>query len=382
MAFYFSSANKAFYDTDVFPEASLPANKVEITEAVYNELLTKQNNGYVILADNSGNPYAVTQGESSATDMKHSGSIATAVALGHVKIGNTMKTDSNGVLDVKDNAIAAAQIADGSITTPKLADGAVTTAKIENGAVTEEKLDAVKDLLADETSLTMEETANEFTLSVKDGGISRNKIADAAISESKIDEYAVNSTKIHPGAVISSKIAEGAVGTNAIADGAVTKAKIANESISLIKLDPNIRGIILTFLDGNGNDLNGQDVGHTFQYANEQFLIGYIPFTRNNSLVDFTLEFKYTIPQQTISTDIEFSLIVYEKADAGIGEGITHDSRTVQVTPDSPFVRERFSFKSSAPRAFDDKIKVGFKISGTSSAVLLKNIQLRGFGIL
>lgn len=382
MAFYFSSANKAFYDTDVFPEASLPANKVEITEAVYNELLTKQNQGYVIKADNSGNPYAVAQGESSATDMKHSGSIATAVALGHVKIGNTMKADSNGVLDVKENAIAAAQIADGSITTPKLADGAVTTPKIENGAVTEEKLDAVKDLLADETSLTMAEDSNAFTLSIKDAGVTRAKIADAAIGESKIDEYAVTSTKINPGAVISSKIAQGAVGTNAIADNAVTTPKIANEAITLLKIDPNRRPRILSFLDSNENDLNGQNVGHTFLYADERFMIGHIPYSRDSSLVDLYLEFEYVIPQQTISNDVEFLLIVYSKADSGASQGITHDSRTVKVTEGCPFVRERFTFSTSGQVLFDNKIKIDFQIIGTSSAVLMKNIQLRGFGIM
>ena len=381
MAFYFSSANKAFYDTDVFPEASLPANKVEITEAVYNELLTKQNQGYVIKADNSGNPYAVAQGEASATDMKHSGSIATAVALGHVKVGNTMKTDANGVLDVKENAISATQIADGSITTPKLADAAVTTAKIENGAVTEEKLDAVKDLLADETSLTMAETSNEFTLSIKDGGVTRAKIADAAISESKIDEYAVTSTKISPGAVIASKIAQGAVGTNALADGSVTEEKIANRSISYNKLSPDITEIILDFFDSNGNSLNDQDFGHTFSSADERFLIGYIPFSRNNSLLDFTIAFEYVIPQQTISTDIEFSLIVYEKADAS-SDTITLDSRSVKVKSTNSFVNERFTLKSAVPHNYDDKIKIDFKISGLSSAVLMKNIQLRGFGIM
>jgi hypothetical protein len=382
MAFYFSSDTKALYDTDVFPVASLPANKVEINEETYTELLTKQNQGYVIKADNSGNPYAVAQGEASATDMKHSGSIATTVALGHVKVGNTMKTDANGVLDVKENAISATQIADGSITTPKLADAAVTTAKIANGAVTEEKLDAVKDLLADETSLTMADTSNEFTMSIKDGGVTRAKIADAAIGESKIDEYAVTSTKINPGAVISSKIAEGAVGTNALADGAVTKAKIANESISYLKLDPNIRDVILTFLDSNGNNLNDNDFGHTFTHSNEQFLIGYIPFSRNSSLLDFTIAFEYVIPQQMISTDIEFSLIVYEKSDSGLGTGITLASRTVKVTSTNSFVNERFTFKSDSPQTFDNKIKIDFKISGNHSAVLMKNIQLRGFGIL
>ena len=101
MAFYFSSDTKALYDTNVFPVASLPENKVEITEAVYSELLTKQNQGYVILADGSGNPYTVNQIEAAATDIKHAERVATTLALGHVKVGDTMTVANDGTLDVK-----------------------------------------------------------------------------------------------------------------------------------------------------------------------------------------------------------------------------------------------------------------------------------------
>lgn len=392
MAFYFSSDTKALYDTDVFPVASLPANKVEITEATYTELLTKQNQGYVILADGSGNPYTVNQSEASATDIKHAASVATTVALGHVKVGNTMKTDANGVLDVKE----------GAVTSTLIAYGAVTTTKIADGSVTEEKLESVKDLAADETSLTLSETSSEFTLSIKDGGVTTEKIADGAVTREniapaaigatrlatdsvqteKIQAAAVTTVKIADEAVTNAKISDGAVSTAKIADANVTTAKIADEAITLLKLAPNLRQTILTFLDLNGNNLNGQDVTYTFQYANEKFLVGYIPFARNNSLVDFTLEFEFAIPQQTISNDIEFSLIVYERADSGSGLGITIDSRSVKVTPNSPFVRERFSFSADAVHSFDDKIKIDFQISGTLSAVLMRNVQLRGFGIL
>ena len=335
MAFYFSQENFSFYDTDVFPIASLPSSRVEITEEVYNELLTKQNQGYVIKADNSGNPYAVTQGESSATDMKHSGSIATAVDLGHVKIGNTMKTDSNGVLDVNNNAISAAQIADGSITTPKLADGAVTTAKIENGAVTEEKLDSVKDLLADETSLTMAETANEFTLSVKDGGISRNKIADSAINAAKIEYGAVN----------------------------------------ILKLNSHLLPSILRFLDANEDDLEGRNIMHTFIESSDTVLLGHVPHPVTTSFVDFTLSFRFEIQQSTIGTDKTFMLHVWS------GENMTPttiiDSRTVVVTEGCPFVHERFFFVSLP--SLD--IKITFQYVSRVSNIFLSNVTLKGFSV-
>lgn len=112
MAFYFSSVTKALYDTDVFPVASLPANKVEITQAAYTDLMTKQNQGYVILADGSGNPYTVNQSEATATDIKHAASVASTIALGHVKIGNTMTAANDGTLDVKDDAITADKVKD------------------------------------------------------------------------------------------------------------------------------------------------------------------------------------------------------------------------------------------------------------------------------
>ncbi len=201
MAFYFSSETMAFYDTDVFPVASLPENKVEVNEADYTDLMQKQNQGYVIKADNSGNPYAVAQGEATATDMKHSGSIATTLALGHVKIGNTMEAANDGTLDLKD----------GAVSTNKIAAGSVSTEKIEDGAVTEEKLDSVKDLVADETTLTMSEDATAFTFSVKDGGISSTKIADEAVTNAKLATGAVTENKIENGAVSRNKIAASAL---------------------------------------------------------------------------------------------------------------------------------------------------------------------------
>lgn len=201
MAFYFSSDTNALYDTDVFPVASLPANKVEITEAVYSELLTKQNQGYVILADGSGNPYTVNQSEATATDMKHSSSVATTLALGHVKIGNTMEAANDGTLDLKD------------------------------GAVTEEKLESVKDLYADETTLTMTEDANGFTVGVKDGGIGTQQLADESVTSDKIHDFAIKTNhlqnyqitneKIADQAVSAYKIKDKTIGTNQIAEGGV-----------------------------------------------------------------------------------------------------------------------------------------------------------------
>ena len=226
MAFYFSSDTNALYDTDVFPVASLPANKVEITEAVYSELLTKQNQGYVILADGSGNPYTVNRSEAAATDMKHSGSVATTLALGHVKIGNTMEAANDGTIDLKD----------GAVSTNKIAADAVTEEKIADGAVTEEKLESVKDLYADETTLTMTEDANGFTVGVKDGGIGTQQLADGAATTDKIANQAVTTNKIANQNVTTEKLADGAATTDKIANQAVTTSKIANQNVTTEKL--------------------------------------------------------------------------------------------------------------------------------------------------
>ena len=281
MAFYFSSDTKALYDTDVFPAASLPETNVEITEAVYSELLTKQNQGYLILADGSGNPYTVNQSEASATDINHAASIATAIALGHVKIGNTMMAANDGTLDLNDDAVTNEKIADAAVTTAKLADEAVTTAKIADeavttakiadetvttakladeavttakiadaavttekladGSVTEEKLDEVKELVADESTLTMNESSSGFTLSIKDNGVYNAKIADDAVSTRKLIDNSVTTAKLDSSSVTTAKIADNAVTNTKIATGAVSNGSLADNSVSTSKIiDSNV----------------------------------------------------------------------------------------------------------------------------------------------
>jgi len=82
-------------------------------------------------------------------------------------------------------------------------------------------LDSVKDLEADETTLTMTEGSDEFTLSVKAGGISETELAADAVSTAKIVDEAVTTQKIDDGAVTTSKIG----------NGAVTKDKLASSVI-------------------------------------------------------------------------------------------------------------------------------------------------------
>lgn len=396
MAFYFSSDTKALYDTDVFPVASLPANKVEITEAVYSELLTKQNQGYVILADGSGNPYTVNQSEASATDIKHAASVATTLALGHVKIGSTMQTDQNGVLDVKNGVITNEKIADGSVTTSKLADGAVTTSKIENGSVTEDKLDAVKDLFADESTLTMAEDSNGFTMSVKDGGIVESKIAALAVTGVKIANGAVSSVKLMDGSVLSSKIVNGSVteeklANNAvtydkIADSAVTGAKLATDSVTQTKImDGQVTrsklaeescSSVIEFNDSDGNALNGTT--QRLQYSGNPVEIGRTQLIRYKDIVDFTIAFDWGDVIDPIS-NIKFKLIVWAGND--IDHATYKYERTVstsQVFGDNCALhcQERFSFVQGV--AASAKVLVSIEPLSNTGWLKLVNIQLNG----
>ena len=398
MAFYFSSETMAFYDTDIFPVDSLPENKVEVNEADYTDLMQKQNQGYVIKADNSGNPYAVAQGEATATDMKHSGSIATALVLGHVKIGNTMQTANDGTLDLRNGAVDSSKIADNAVferhifngavtedklatqavgttkiankavtteklddqavTTPKIADANVTTEKIANGAVTEEKLESVKDLLADETTLTMSENANVFTMSVKDGGIDANQIANGAIRQQHLNAYAVTTNALNTGAVTTEKIANSAVSTDKIQGGSVT----------LVKLAEDTRPVLLPFKDSSNNDLNGTDWGDTWADPSIAKMVGKIGTYAAGRFVDFTLSFGFRVPNGQIPADFSFTIFL-----GNIDAHVSIESRTVNVTDDSYFVHERFTFRVQSA----SEIQV-WLYPGSVNRARLSNLQLHG----
>lgn len=98
------------------------------------------------------------------------------------------------------------------------------------------KPEEVKELSADESTLTMSESASGFALSVKDGGVTTNKLADGAVTTAKISNDAVTRDKIANDAVGIDEIVDGAVTTAKLANKAVTTDKLADDSVSGAKL--------------------------------------------------------------------------------------------------------------------------------------------------
>lgn len=177
MAFYFSAANLSFYDTSIFPEENLPSDSVEISSEVYAELLEKQNAGYVIAADESGNPYAVSQGCGTCECIKHEVTHASESVLGHVKIGAGISVDEEGRISA---AIGTAEISDGSVTESKLAKYAVTTDKI-----------AARSVGTDEVMIRELKGVNLQEKTITDA-----ELADKAVTTDKIAADSVTSEKI------------------------------------------------------------------------------------------------------------------------------------------------------------------------------------------
>ena len=236
MAIYYSTTARAFFDTDIFPTASLPQDSVVVNTNDYTNLMVFQNTGNCIFDDGHGNPTVGFIVEDSATEILHAEKKASANGLGHVMVEGTSSLMSTTAITIKadgtigiahygidsdllaNNAVTSQKISTGAVTNNKIGASAVKTANIEDGAVTEQKLDSVKDLDADETSLTLTEGANAFTMSIKAGGVGATEIAANAVETAKIND----------GAVTTQKIGDGAVATAKIENHAVTKDKLAS----------------------------------------------------------------------------------------------------------------------------------------------------------
>jgi hypothetical protein len=206
------------------------------------------------------------------------------------------------------NAVTTDKIVDGSVTETKLKAGAVTTAKIKDKAVTGAKIadatitqDKLVLPIVVPAPITRPIAPPVETAEIKDGTITRPKIAVAAvetdnikdlnvtggklvssavttpkiadgavtpaklsfspatrplvppITKDEIDDGTIETPKIKDGAVTALKIATNAVETDKIKDEAVTNPKIAPQSIGPWKLTDNALSARLfkNFLGGN-----------------------------------------------------------------------------------------------------------------------------------
>jgi hypothetical protein len=100
MAKYWSASKVAFYDDTIISEVSLPQDAVVIPEDDYKALMAQQDAGYVIVTGADGYPTAIAQTCGQCTCLQHDTVIASADALGHVKIGPSVKIAEDGTIDI------------------------------------------------------------------------------------------------------------------------------------------------------------------------------------------------------------------------------------------------------------------------------------------
>lgn len=131
-------------------------------------------------------------------------------------------------LKIRDGSVVERKIAENAVTTGKIANSSVTEEKIMDGAVTTNKIyhDAVTTETINNSAVTTEKIA--------EGAVSIDKIKDLAVVESKIDDKAVTNMKI----------GDEAVDTRIIKDKSVTNAKMADDTLTIEKLDPELRKAI------------------------------------------------------------------------------------------------------------------------------------------
>ena len=122
--------------------------------------------------------------------------------------GVTLDVEDDGTLKIKDLGVATGKIANLAVTTGKIADLAVTTGKIADNAVSRDKIGSdcagagltanvsgALDVLLDETTIVLD---MDYSLSIKDLGVTTGKIADLAVTTGKIADNAVTGAKIDP----------------------------------------------------------------------------------------------------------------------------------------------------------------------------------------
>lgn len=277
MAFYFCGEKCSFYDSSIYPEDKIPENVVELKEEDYQDFLSKQANGYLILADEEGQPYAVKQGCGDCDCLQqvtfrgifNEGDFNNFKKRGVYEInGETTdkftnvpkKNDCFGVLEVYE--VNKGELVEqrfsgvnsyrrfylktvdkwstwgqflspegGQISSDEIADNAITEGKIKDYAITRKKIAAYA-VGKDEIEIEGIDSQN-----LKSGCVTTEKIADNAITKEKLGEASVQTKHLAQGAVTTSCITNNSITTPKIVDGAVTSEKLSDDLIlKIIKL--------------------------------------------------------------------------------------------------------------------------------------------------
>ena len=141
-------------------------------------------------------------------------------------------------LEIRNGSVVEKKIAESAVTTGKIANNSVTEEKIMDGAVTTNKIhyDAVTTETINNSAVTTDK--------INDGAVTSEKIAEGAVSMDEIKDLAVVESKIDDKAVTNVKIGDAAVDTRIIKDKSVTNAKMADDTLTIEKLDPELRKAI------------------------------------------------------------------------------------------------------------------------------------------
>jgi hypothetical protein len=277
MAFYFCSENCSFYDSSIFPEEQIPENVWELKEEDYLDLLSKQANGYLILVDEEGRPYAVKQnckacdclqqvtfrgiftegdlneftkrgiyelnGETTDkfTNVPKKNDCVGILEVYEVNNGELVEQRFSGINSYRRFYLKTVDIwstwgqflspEGGQISSDEIADNAITEGKIKDYAITRKKIAAYA-VGKDEIEIEGIDSQN-----LKPYCVTSEKIADNAITKEKLGEFSVQTKHIAQGAITTSRIIDDAVTTPKIVDGAVTSEKLSDDlTLKIIKL--------------------------------------------------------------------------------------------------------------------------------------------------
>ena len=101
MAKYFSALKVAFYDDVVTPLGLLPEDALLLSDDEYQAIMTKQNEGFVIVAGSDGYPAVIKQTRAECSALEHDLLVATPEVLGHVRIGKNVNVATDGTISVE-----------------------------------------------------------------------------------------------------------------------------------------------------------------------------------------------------------------------------------------------------------------------------------------